>query len=52
MTTVKDRPSGVTLMAIVAAGAGIIDIAAGLGDIAIGGGSGRIAASGPAWTGS
>lgn len=38
MTSTTDRPTGVTIMAVVAAIVGITDILAGLGDIGIAGG--------------
>ena len=38
MTSATDRPTGITIMAAVAAIVGLTDIAAGLGDIGIAGG--------------
>ena len=52
MTAGVVRPMGVTVMAVVAVIAGILDILAGLGDIGIGGGFRRRSGSGRPSTGS
>ena len=51
MTSATDRPTGVTIMAAVAAIVGLTDILAGLGDIGIAGGSSATTGSGTHSTG-